>query len=85
MRPVSYSDETGLILSNKSAGEDCWRLVYTRNNSVTNTTIHAITDTWNKLRPNHASRIAATNAMAAATGFWVAVMIAGNVITDKVT
>ena len=56
-----------------------------KNSSVMNTTTQARTETLKRLWPNHASKIAMMNARVAAMGFWVAFMIAGNVMTDSVT
>lgn len=69
--PVCLYDQTGFMLY--------------KNNSTTNTTIHASTDTVNKLAPNQARSIAAIKASAAETGLPVAESIAGNVITASVT
>ena len=56
-----------------------------KNSSQMNTTTQARTDTLKRLCPNHASRIALIKAMDAAIGLRVAVMMAGNVMTDRVT
>ncbi len=50
-----------------------------------NTVRQQITETGNRLRPYHAAEIPISKAAAPATVEFVASMIAGNVITDKVT
>ena len=56
-----------------------------RINSVINTVRQDRTATVNRLLPNQASRIPTTRANAPATGFLVASIMAGKVITARVT
>ena len=55
------------------------------NSSMTNTMTQALTATVNKPLPKYANAIAATRAIAAAMGDCVAWMMAGKVITARVT
>jgi len=67
-----------MVMGNK------WRYLMNISSAIKTTAQHT-TETRNKLAPNHAASIPTRRAAPPAIGDWVAVKIAGKVITAKVT